>query len=857
MDTHSKPPTTPSRRRERSHSFSLFNSLLARRRSTQSDALEPIEVAPGVMSTDATAIVFELDPRRTKSASPRKQKDKTEKGEAKGKPASRIPIWGAYRAAHRDDGTDDFSRHPARVATTSYFEKRDKRRDEARMNHLRAEQQTARGRRMRMRDSADYLTVRFANPNTGLVSPSVMSDGGPTPPSEMNRGVVDEGLPSQVVEEQRNGKQIEDLKRQQGDVIRRTSTRWNAARTPALSPVPQSSRTVSPPARRGASNPTVAPGDRLILHMPSAQEPCPFEHPGKISEQILAYQRGVEAARGQASSGGLVDPSTPPTPRPNSPIEECRTSPRPERSPTMIRRKPVGSAASKKSESEDTVIINGARRSASLPAAPSSTHPAIKVTSPERITRNLSSISNQTSSHHRPQSQQQPFLGDRADGESTQANGVPYPLNQSQGVENHQHHLQSRQDIDRSRLLHRPLSRLPEVNITHPDLASIPTSQRPRGNKGATLWILRDASTTITPTTTTITGPSLQTEVPRDCDGSLPLSVSRGVYPLRSTSPERRGPQTHRGGSLLANRTRNTEGLVLRTSSTHPPCLVPGPQSQVIYPSTRTSTSTSPQTSPGRTAERLRQQQQQQPPTRQGGRSRRNGPPGNSAREAAPTKASVTNDALYGMDVDGGRGAGNDDDTGDPKGLAVGTRSSSSNSNSNSNSDGTPSTVPSEDQLTGWRGVGRWRPPLTDGGVEVREGGRAVKDDVKKKDKTTRLNKPLRDAAMGNKVPGDQTTTATTTTPAATATAGMTAARTLLASLLAMLDHIRSVCTPWSPTNRLLTSPDATPRDYLAVVTAWALVGLYLVVLACVVSVGVGVVGVVRGVLMCLFGGKG
>ncbi|KAH0558708.1 hypothetical protein GP486_004647 [Trichoglossum hirsutum] len=859
-DAHSKPPTTPSRRRGRSLSFSLFGSLIPRRRSTQSEPLEPIEVAPGVMSTDAMAIVFELDPRRTKSVSPRKQKGRAEKGEVKRKSASRIPVWGANRAAHRDDGTTgDLGKHPTGVAATSYFEKRDRSRDEANMSHPRAEQQTTRGRRTRMRDSADYLTVRFANPNTGLVSPSLVSDGATaTPPNEANKGVVeDEGLPSQaVVEEQRNEKQIEDLTRQQGDVIRRASSRWNAAQTPKLSPVAQSSRTTTSPARRGVSNPTVAPGDRFILRMPSAQEPCPFEHPGKTSEQILAYQRGVEAARRQAS-GGLVDPSTPPSPRPNSPAEECGTSPRLDRSPTMmIRRKPVGSAVSKRSESEDTVIINGARRSASLPAAPhgSSTHPAIKVTTPERITRNLSSISNQNPSHRHSQSQQ-PFLGDRADGMSTQANDTAFRLSQDQRVENQNllHHLQSRQDIDQPRL-HRPLSFLPEVNITHPDLASIPTSQRPRGNRDVTLWNLQDASTTITPTTTTTIGPYLQTEALRDCDGYLLPSVSRGVYQLRrGTTPERCGLQTHRGGSWLADRTRNTEGPVQHASSPHPPCLVSGQQAQqVLYLSTRTSTSTYPQTSPDWTAE---SPQQQQHPTHQGGRPRRNGFPGNSARDAAVIKASATNGALYGMDIDGGREARNDDNMGDTV-VVVKTRNSSSNSNSNG--DGmVPWTVPSEDRLTEWRSVERWRRPLTDD-EEVEE----AREREKERERAMSNNdhdddKPLRgvemreeeDEASGYHHRHRSSNPISTTPAAAGGGGGMALVHTLLTSLLAMLAHIRSVCTPWSPTNRLLTSPDATMRDYLAVAAAWALAGIYVVVLACAASVGVGVVSAVKRVL--------
>ncbi|KAH0536453.1 hypothetical protein FGG08_006666 [Glutinoglossum americanum] len=849
MEAHSKPQTTPSRR-ERSHS--LFSSILARRKSARSDDLEPIEVAPGVMSTDATAIVFELDTRRKKSVSPRKQKD----NEVKEKKASRLPVWAAYRAAHEDDGTDDFSKHPARVATTSYFEKRDRRHDEAKMNHLRAEQQADRGRRTRMRDSADYLTVRFANPATGLVSPSVMSDGNTTP-SEA----------SQVVEGQRNGRHIEDLKRQQGDIIRRNSSQWNVAQTPILSPIPQSSGTISP-TRRGASNPSVDPGDRFVLHMPSAHEPCPFEHPGKTSEQILAYQKGVEAAR-RRTVGGLVDPSTPPSPRANSPSEERRISPQLGRSPTMIRRKPVGSAASRRSESEDTVIINGARRAASIPVAPNRapSNPAIKVTNPERTTRNLSSISNKTLSQHRPQNQQ-PFLGELADGGSTQVTGIPYHSIQRLGAENHLHRRQSRQDIDQSQPPHPPypsLGHLPEVSISPPDLVSIPTSQRPRGKKTLVPQNLQDVFTTTTPTTiTTTTGSLLRTEVTQRHGVTLPPNLSHRECSLGSSAtPENCGHQVHTRDSLLVPRAENIDGLIQHDNFPHPRCLVPGLQAQVLYQNIRTSTSTSPRMSPHPTTEKT------QHLTRQSGRSQQIESLGNSARDPTPVGASVMNGGLYGMNMDGGREARSDvlDDLRGQSGerlvkaAVLGRCAASIETQSTSHGNRLASTVLSEDQLTEWRGVGRW-PQLVSEEAEAKEresmkGGVSTKDDVARKKSPRGEVKGKKRRNSVSESPGDQTNK-----PGPRSERNLPdwwpiptvppAARTILTALLTMLTHIRTVCTPWSPTNQLLTSPEAKMRDYLQVGKAWALAGCYVGILVYVGLVGWGIVGLMGEVGRCL-----
>ena len=112
---------------------------------------EAVEVAPGVLSTDATAIVFELDPRRKKSSRPKKDRKKRdgtppkptakdEKGTVE-HPRLFCTPWRYIRAAHRDDGTDDFSGHPNRILHQTYFEKRTRREDEAGANRQRAEEQ--------------------------------------------------------------------------------------------------------------------------------------------------------------------------------------------------------------------------------------------------------------------------------------------------------------------------------------------------------------------------------------------------------------------------------------------------------------------------------------------------------------------------------------------------------------------------------------------------------------------------------------------------------------------------------------------------------------------------------------------
>jgi hypothetical protein len=180
---------------------------------------------------------------------------------------------------------------------------------------------------------------------------------------------------------------------------------------------------------------------------------------------------------------------------------------------------------------------------------------------------------------------------------------------------------------------------------------------------------------------------------------------------------------------------------------------------------------------------------------------------------------------------------------------------------SSGGSDGAPSTVPIDDQLTGWRMVGRW-PQLTGEEREARE-REGPKEGVLRRGDAPRKPEPLDIGARANltrvhenpelinSAERDLPNNGCSTWPTLTTSLPPTA-HTLLTTLLTMLTHIRSVCTPWSPTNQLLTSPEARMVDYLLVARAWALAWFYVGLVVYAGFVGWGMARAVREVGRCL-----
>lgn len=399
-----------------------------------------------------------------------------------------------YREAHADDGTDDFSQRTHRRHTEEGVRRRQERREEARRALEEAEAQTDRGRRMGMRtvSKEDTLVARGANPRTGVVSPSATSESAGS--GYMTKGRREESVGWRGRKEgggvgrSRSGRWLQD------------SHGWSLVESPALSPIAQSERTVEE--RRRSSVPVKELQDKFVVNMPSASEPAPL---GMSKEQIEEYQRSVERAyRDGGGSHALVDPDTLPAPRLMTP-EGPSTPPR---RLGKIRRKEVGSAASPRNESTDTVIINGQARAASLPTPRKGQQqqPRVRVVSPGHTVRDVSDLTGER--RHQFENQQDPFLEVRKDGRSYRMNATLFPSHPTRHAENHQPDLRSQEDTDAVYYTRQPHSQtlsqyLPPVNLIHPYSASKPKHLSP--HRINAISAPPAVFTTTTPITTTTT----------------------------------------------------------------------------------------------------------------------------------------------------------------------------------------------------------------------------------------------------------------------------------------------------------------------------------------------------------------
>ena len=114
-----------------------------------------------------------------------------------------------------------------------------------------------RGNKGRKNNDDDRLTIKYPNPRTGLISPSICSDLTIDTDSILSH---DES---------------------------RTLSDGNASR--------RFRAEESTPEQLG-----ISPGARFVLNMPSAKEPAPFDHPGKTLKEIQADQEALRSGRGKA-----------------------------------------------------------------------------------------------------------------------------------------------------------------------------------------------------------------------------------------------------------------------------------------------------------------------------------------------------------------------------------------------------------------------------------------------------------------------------------------------------------------------------------------------------------------------------
>ena len=298
-------------------------------------------------STDTTATVFgylDTDDQRAKSrvqsARPGIQAPSQK---AKRKPMPARGLLGEYikaRFAERiEQCSCDTVEDEAGDSTRSMQERRDEQRIE-----IESDWSGAKRGRTRMVSKDDQLVERGANPRTGLVSPFVVSENSEECLGDDYIAVGKVGSTGPAQRRTCSGKWKQD------------SLGWSLVESPVLSPIAQSmsdkmSRTISIKQLE----------DRLLVEMPGWDNPNPEN---MTDGEIKKYQeRFARAYRRGGGSLAMLDLDTLLSPRQWTP--EGPSTP-----PTKmqkIHRKEVGSGVVRKSNSDDTVIINADNRAYSQP----------------------------------------------------------------------------------------------------------------------------------------------------------------------------------------------------------------------------------------------------------------------------------------------------------------------------------------------------------------------------------------------------------------------------------------------------------------------------------------------------------
>ncbi|KAI5783849.1 hypothetical protein DFH27DRAFT_528669 [Peziza echinospora] len=284
------PAATPSKRQ------SLFDTIIHFGRPNYAP-LTPIEILPGIMSTDGVAAVFQLDTRK-----PKTHKQKTRAAlvtqQTNGQDVSRKleevgyfdtaarrmstgTVTGAEKASIKksfiralvDDGRDDFSYE--RAVQASKKKKKDKKGDILLQNKGGV-------------SPTDKLTVRHANPFTGVLS----------------RNQTELNISKYMTEAASTGNAVD------GGKGNKTRIRGSSPPYPHGSPERGYARdyykhysTVSTPNLM----PTAFEED--LVPMPSVHEPAPFSFPGATAEEIDAYERALGIAARNVASNMSMPPS--------------------------------------------------------------------------------------------------------------------------------------------------------------------------------------------------------------------------------------------------------------------------------------------------------------------------------------------------------------------------------------------------------------------------------------------------------------------------------------------------------------------------------------------------------------------
>lgn len=481
---------------------------------------EPYEVAPGIWSNEATAKVFGyLDNpfSPTKGKNYRRKKRSESAGPSLSHRKNRSPSPGE-RSVQNTDVTRPECNRLANSSWRTYGRHTEEsvktgqgRTDQVEGVAGKVEARPHRGmardtsayRTMRTVSKDDTLLARGANPRTGVVSPYATSESAES--GYMTRGRREEtaGWREKRTKDEKGMEGIASGKWMQGN------QGWSLVGSRAMTPVAQSVGTGLE--KRRSSVPVEELQDRFVVNMPSAKEPSPLQ---SSREQIAAYQRSVErACRDIGGIQALVDPETLPTPRVMTP-EGPSTPPR---RLEKIKRKEVGSAASQRRGSTDTVIIRSQARASSMPTPRKEQQQQFRarVISPGDT---VLDVSKQSGGHsHDIEHQRDPFLGVRQDARFYQTNATPSSSHLTRYTENHQHHLNQSQSGGTTGTVtyaHQSPSqslrqRLPPVNLVHPRQASIPRPKPSDQNliQSQNVPLPTTISTAITTPITTTTTP--------------------------------------------------------------------------------------------------------------------------------------------------------------------------------------------------------------------------------------------------------------------------------------------------------------------------------------------------------------
>ena len=363
-------------------------------------------MAPGIWNTDATAKAFgyidteddyKTSKYKTQSVKTTKSNRRDRSEIPQRKPVPVPTRTTQVQVAYTNDSTDESNISTSGNNGKDQGRSRQEQKGEAREPGKKSQRRMRRSR-MRTVDSGDRLTVRGANPRTGLVSPAIFSDNSDSSPAQ---DYVNIRKPP--ISRNRSGK------------WKAEGQAWSLVESPRLSPIPQS--TPGQPSRQVSMKNL---HDKLLLEMPGVDNP----EPENMTEQRMReYQEKLARIHKKEGRGAMIDPDTLPSPRAWTP--EGPSTP-PNRLQKLLRRKPVQNEMRLRDESADTVVRDEQKRPSSFPTPRQESrerhHTRVRIVTPSNTPRD-SSLETHTEKKTTT-SPENPFLGLRQPPSGQTANAT-------------------------------------------------------------------------------------------------------------------------------------------------------------------------------------------------------------------------------------------------------------------------------------------------------------------------------------------------------------------------------------------------------------------------------------------------